>query len=29
MLALPVWGGFAGYLGWVMDETGSAGEPKG
>ncbi|MDD1658674.1 MAG: divalent-cation tolerance protein CutA [Methanomicrobiales archaeon] len=29
ILALPVWGGFAGYLGWVMDETGSAGEPKG
>ena len=29
ILALPVWGGFAGYLGWVMDETGSAGEPMG
>ena len=29
ILALPVWGGFAGYLGWVMDETGSSGEPKG
>ena len=21
ILALPVWGGYAGYLGWVMDET--------
>jgi len=26
ILALPVWGGFAGYLEWVMDETGPAGE---
>jgi periplasmic divalent cation tolerance protein len=29
ILALPVWGGFRGYLEWVMDETGPAGEPKG
>jgi periplasmic divalent cation tolerance protein len=29
ILALPVWGGFGGYLRWVMDETGSAGEPMG
>jgi len=29
ILALPVWGGFAGYLEWVMEETGPAGEPKG
>jgi len=29
ILALPVWGGFGGYLQWVMDETGSAGKPKG
>ncbi|MDD1661544.1 MAG: divalent-cation tolerance protein CutA [Methanomicrobiales archaeon] len=29
ILALPVWGGFRGYLEWVMAETGSAGEPKG
>jgi periplasmic divalent cation tolerance protein len=21
IIALPVWGGFPGYLGWVMDET--------
>ena len=29
ILALPVWGGFGGYLRWVMDETGSSREPKG
>lgn len=29
ILALPVWGGFTGYLEWVMDETGPEGEPKG
>jgi periplasmic divalent cation tolerance protein len=29
ILALPIWGGFGGYLGWVMDETGPAGEAKG
>ena len=23
ILALPVWGGFSGYLGWVMEETGT------
>ena len=23
ILALPVWGGFEGYLAWVMEETGS------
>ena len=25
ILAIPVWGGFGAYLGWVMDETGSQG----
>ncbi|HXW98114.1 MAG TPA: divalent-cation tolerance protein CutA [Methanomicrobiales archaeon] len=29
ILAVPVWGGFSGYLGWVLDETGPAGEPGG
>ena len=29
ILALPVWGGFGGYLQWVMAETDSAGEPRG
>jgi len=28
ILALPVWGGFQGYLKWVMEETGSR-EPLG
>ena len=29
ILAIPVWGGFPGYLGWVLEETGHAGEPGG
>ena len=29
ILALPVWGGFAGYLEWVMDETCSPGDTMG
>jgi periplasmic divalent cation tolerance protein len=29
ILALPVWGGFDGYLRWVMDETALPGEPEG
>jgi periplasmic divalent cation tolerance protein len=29
ILALPVWGGFQGYLRWVMEETGSPGAPGG
>jgi len=29
ILALPVWGGFRGYLEWVMDETGPEGRSKG
>ena len=27
ILALPIWGGFLGYLRWVMEETGSPEEP--
>jgi periplasmic divalent cation tolerance protein len=29
ILAIPVWGGYRGYLGWVMEETGGAGDPEG
>lgn len=29
ILALPVWGGFGGYVQWVMDETGSPGDIMG
>jgi periplasmic divalent cation tolerance protein len=29
ILALPVWGGFPGYLRWVMEETGPRGDPLG
>jgi periplasmic divalent cation tolerance protein len=29
ILALPVWGGFQGYLRWVMEETGSEKDPWG
>ncbi|MDD1664183.1 MAG: divalent-cation tolerance protein CutA [Methanomicrobiales archaeon] len=29
ILAIPVWGGFAGYLEWVMEETKLAEESKG
>jgi periplasmic divalent cation tolerance protein len=29
ILGIPLWGGFGGYLRWVMDETGPAGEPEG
>ena len=29
ILAVPVWGGFMGYLEWVMDETGQEGKSKG
>jgi periplasmic divalent cation tolerance protein len=29
ILALPLWGGFDGYLRWVMDETALPGKPEG